>query len=97
MSDYKIIYENPRKPGAVIRMHPMREFLKGLPEHWTEEEKLIHLADKDLPTGTRYEIVHRDELPDDRFREAWEYTSGENEKTSSELRNEFKAKYGQEG
>ena len=50
----------------------------------TEEEKLIHLANKDLPTGTPYEITDAD-LSDRTFRNAWEYISGDTEKISEDL------------
>tara|TARA_R110002074_G_scaffold128262_1_gene268627 strand:+ start:241 stop:531 length:291 start_codon:yes stop_codon:yes gene_type:complete len=93
MSDFKIIYENPNKPGAVIRMHPMASFLSTLPKEWTEEQRLIHLADKDLPTGTKYEIINKDDLPDSAFREAWEYVAGEKEKSSEDLSPEFLKNY----
>jgi hypothetical protein len=60
----------------------------------TEEEKMIHLANKDLPTGTKYEIVADDYLPSDRtFRIAWEYVAGSDEKTSADLSAEDLAKY----
>ena len=50
------------------------------------KEKMIHLANKDLPTGTKYEIVADDAIPTDRtFRNAWEYESGANERTSEDL------------
>jgi hypothetical protein len=55
---------------------------------------MIHLANKDLPTGTKYEIVGDDVgLSDRSFRNAWEYVAGENEKTSEDLSAEDLAKY----
>ena len=58
----------------------------------TEEEKLIHLANKELPTGTKYEITDED-LSDRSFRNAWEYVAGASEKTSADLSAEDLAKY----
>ena len=60
----------------------------------TEEEKMIHLANKDLPTGTKYEIVADNVIPTDRdFRNAWEYVAGAGEKTSADLSLEDQLKY----
>ena len=59
----------------------------------TEESQLIHIANKDLPTGTKYEITDAD-LSDRSFRNAWEYTSDASvEKTSADLSAEDLAKY----
>ena len=58
----------------------------------TDEEKLIHIANKDLPTGTKYEITDAD-LSDRSFRNAWEYVAGASEKTSADLSAEDLAKY----
>jgi len=71
---------------------PAPKFLASLPESWTEEEKLIYIANKDLPTGTRYEISET--VPTDRaFRNAWEYVSGDSEKVSAELDVESKVQH----
>jgi hypothetical protein len=60
------------------------------------ESKLIHIANKDLPTGTKYEIVEDDYPPSDRsFRNAWEYVSGADEKTSEDLSLDDQLKYNQ--
>ena len=60
----------------------------------TDEEKLIHIADKDLPTGTKYEIIGDDvDLSDRTFRAAWEYVAGASEKTSEDLSLEDQLKY----
>jgi hypothetical protein len=75
----KIIYDNN---GILAQMIPAPKFLATL--EGTEEEKLIHLANKDLPTGTRYEITDED-LSDRSFRNAWEYVAGASEKTSEDL------------
>jgi hypothetical protein len=71
---------------------PSTEFLAQL--EGTEEEKLIHIANKDLPTGTKYEIIGDDvDLSDRSFRNAWTYTAGSDEKTSADLSAEDLAKY----
>ena len=44
---------------------------------------MIYLANKDLPTGTPYEINDED-LSDRTFRNAWEYVAGASERTSEE-------------
>ena len=60
----------------------------------TEEEKLIHIANKDLPTGTKYEIIGDDvDISDRSFRNAWEYVAGASEKTSEDLSLEDQLKY----
>ena len=85
----KIIYDNDGSCSVLI---PAPKFLASLPEIWTDEEKAIHVANKDLPTGTKYEIA--DEVSNDRiFRNAWEYVSGAGEKTSLDLSLEHKLKY----
>ena len=83
----KIIYDNS---GTLAQMIPAPKFLAQLTG--TEEEKLIHIANKDLPTGTKYEITDED-LSDRTFRNAWEYTAGASEKTSADLSAEDLAKY----
>ena len=83
----KIIYDNN---GTLSQMTPAPKFLAQL--EGTEEEKMIHLANKTLPTGTKYEITDAD-LSDRTFRNAWEYVAGENEKTSEDLSAEDLAKY----
>ena len=78
--------------GVLGFLVPSSKFLATL--EGTEEEKMIHLANKDLPTGTKYEIVEDDYLPTDRtFRGAWEYVAGASEKTSADLSAEDLAKY----
>ena len=85
----RIIYDNGGKAAVVI---PAPKFLNQL--EGTEEEKLIHIANKDLPTGTKYEIIDDDvDLSDRTFRNAWEYVSGDDEKTSTDLTPEELAKY----
>ena len=88
----KIIYPSTNEDGEAIlvQLIPAPKFLVQL--EGTEEEKMIHLANKNLPTGTKYEITDAD-LSDRTFRNAWEYVAGENEKTSEDLRAEDLAKY----
>ena len=82
-----IIFNNN---GTLAQLVPAPKFLAQL--EGTDEEKLIHLANKDLPTGTKYEITDAD-LSDRTFRMAWEYTAGAGEKTSADLSAEELAKY----
>ncbi len=87
----RIIYPNTDGVAVLI---PTQKFLSQLPDEWTEEQKLGHLADKDLPTGTKYEIVADDVPPSDRsFRNAWEYEAGVDEKTSADLSREYQLEY----
>ena len=83
----KIIYNNN---GTLIQLIPAPKFLAQLTG--TLEEKLIHIANKDLPTGTPYEITDAD-LSDRTFRDAWEYTAGDTEKTSADLSLDDQLKY----
>ena len=83
----KIIY--PTTDG-LAQLIPAPKFLATL--EGTDEEKLIHIANKDLPTGTKYEITDAD-LSDRSFRNAWEYVAGADEKTSADLSAEDLAKY----
>lgn len=86
----RIIYDND---GVAAVMIPAPKFLATLTG--TDEEKMIHLANKNLPTGTKYEIIGDDvDLSDRSFRNAWEYTSNASvEKTSADLSAEDLAKY----
>jgi len=83
----KIIYNNS---GTLSQVIPAPKFLAQLTG--TLEKKLIHVANKTLPTGTKYEITDAD-LSDRTFRNAWEYTAGSSEKTSADLSAEDLAKY----
>jgi len=83
----KIIYDNN---GTLAQLIPAPKFLDTLTG--TDEEKLIHIANKDLPTGTPYEITDED-LSDRTFRNAWEYVAGANEKTSDDLSLDDQLKY----
>ena len=83
-----IIYD---KNGTLSYLIPAPNFLARLTG--TDEEKLIHIANKDLPTGTKYEITDAD-LSDQSFRNAWEYVADASvEKTSADLSDEDKLKY----
>ena len=85
----KLIYDNDGVASVII---PAPKFLAQLTG--TDEEKLIHIANKDLPTGTKYEIIGDDvDLSDRTFRNAWTYTAGSDEKTSADLSAEDLAKY----
>jgi hypothetical protein len=85
----KIIFDNNGVAGILI---PAPKFLATLTG--TDEEKLIHIANKDLPTGTKYEIIADSvDLSDRTFRNAWTYTAGSDEKTSADLSAEDLAKY----
>jgi len=79
----KLIYENNKR--ILAQVIPGDQFFNGLTG--TNEEKMIHIANKVLPTGTKYEIVEDSEIPNDRsFRNAWEYVSGsDDERTSADL------------
>jgi hypothetical protein len=83
----KIIY--PTTDG-LAQLIPAPKFLEQLTG--TLEEKLIHIANKDLPTGTKYEITDQD-LSDRTFRDAWEYVAGASEKTSADLSLDDQLKY----
>ena len=83
----RLIYDNDGVAAVII---PSSEFLSTLTG--TDEEKLIHIANKDLPTGTKYEITDAD-LSDRSFRDAWEYTAGASEKTSADLSLDDQLKY----
>ena len=83
----KIIYNNN---GTLAQLIPAPKFLATL--EGTDEEKLIHIANKDLPTGTPYEITDED-LSDRTFRNAWEYVAGSDEKTSDDLSLDDQLKY----
>ena len=86
----RLIYDNNGVAAVVI---PAPKFLAKLTG--TLEEKLIYIANKDLPTGTKYEIIADEvDLSDRTFRNAWEYTSDASvEKTSADLNAVDLAKY----
>jgi len=85
----RLIYDNSGVAAVII---PAPKFLATLTG--TDEEKLIHIANKDLPTGTKYEIIADSvDLSDRTFRDAWTYTAGSDEKTSADLSADDLAKY----
>jgi len=85
----RLIYDND---GVAAVLAPAPKFLATLTG--TDEEKLIHIANKDLATGTKYEIIAESvDLSDRAFRNAWTYTAGAGEKTSADLSAEDLAKY----
>ena len=85
----RLIYDND---GVAAVLTPAPKFLAQLTG--TDEEKMIHIANKDLPTGTKYEIIGDDvDLSDRTFRNAWTYTAGAGEKTSADLSAEDLVKY----
>ena len=86
----RLIYDND---GVVSVVVPAPKFLAELTG--TLEEKLIHIANKDLPTGTKYEIIADTvDLSDRTFRNAWTYTADASvEKTSADLTAEELASY----
>ena len=88
----RIIHPSTNKAGeaTLSQLIPAPKFLDTLTG--TDEEKLIHIANKDLPTGTPYEITSED-LSDRTFRNAWEYVAGSNEKTSADLSLDDQLKY----
>ena len=86
----RLIYDDS---GVAQVITPAPKFLAQLTG--TLEEKLIHIANKDLPTGTKYEIIADSvDLSDRSFRDAWTYTANAAiEKTSADLTAEELAKY----
>ena len=86
----RLIYDNS---GVAQVLTPAPKFLAQL--EGTLEEKLIHIANKDLPTGTKYEIIADSvDLSDRTFRNAWTYTADASvEKTSADLTEEELASY----
>ena len=78
----RLIYDNG---GVAAVLVPAPKFLATLTG--TLEEKLIHIANKDLPTGTNYEIIADSvDLSDRAFRNAWTYTADASvEQTSADL------------
>jgi len=76
----RLIYDNS---GVAAILIPTPKFLAELTG--TDEEKAIYVANKDLPTGTKYEIIADSvDLSDRTFRDAWTYTAGASERTSEE-------------
>ena len=95
----RLIYDNG---GVATVLIPAPKFLTQLAvldadgnDTVTLENKLIHIANKDLATGTKYEIIADSvDLSDRTFRGAWEYTADASvEKTSADLDAADLAKY----
>ena len=85
----RLIYNNS---GVAAVITPAPNFLATLTG--TLEEQLIHIANKDLATGTKYEIIADSvDLSDRDFRGAWTYTAGASEQTSADLSAEDLLKY----
>ena len=86
----RLIYDNG---GVAAVLIPTPQFLEQLTG--TLEEKLIHIANKDLATGIKYEIIADSvDLSDRAFRNAWTYTADASvEKTSADLTEEELDKY----
>ena len=86
----RLIYDDN---GVAAVLIPATKFLAQL--EGTLEEKLIHIANKQLPTGTKYEIIADSvDLSDRAFRDAWTYTADASvEKTSADLTAEELASY----
>jgi|TARA_B110001469_G_scaffold67858_1_gene64693 hypothetical protein len=85
----RLIYDNSGVASVIV---PAPKFLDTLTG--TLEEKLIHIANKDLPTGTGYEIIDDSvDLSDRSFRDAWEYVAGASEQTSADLSLDDQLKY----
>ena len=91
----RLIYPTTNEDGETILavLIPAPKFLAQLTG--TDEEKLIHIANKDLPTGNKYEIIADSvDLSDRTFRNAWEYTADASvEKTSADLSLDDQLKY----
>ena len=86
----RLIYD---KGGVAAVLKPTPKFLASLTG--TLEEKLIYIANKDLATGTKYEIIADSvDLSDRTFRNAWTYTANADvEKTSADLTAEQLARH----
>ena len=85
----RIIFDNSGTISVLTPAPKKLDSMKG-----TDEEKLIHIANKDLATGTKYEIIGDDvDLSDRSFRNAWEYVAGDSEKTSEDLSLDDQLKY----
>ena len=91
MANNRIIH--PDDDGTMSVTAPTAEFLAQL--SGTIDEKLIHIANKELPTGAKYELIDESvDLSDRTFRKAWEYTADASvEKTSADLDADDLTKY----
>jgi hypothetical protein len=94
MANNRLIY--PKADGTMVVFIPAPKKLASLigSDFDTIDKKLIHIADQNLATGTKYELIDESvDLSDRTFRNAWEYTAGGSEKTSADLTAEELAKY----
>jgi hypothetical protein len=91
MANNRFIY--PNSDGTASVYMPTDPFLAKL--SGTIDEKLIYCANKDLPTGTKYELIDESvDLSDRTFRNAWTYTADASvEKTSADLNAEQLARH----
>ena len=87
MANNRLIY--PKADGTMVVFIPAPKKLASLTgsDFDTIDKKLIHIADKELPTGAKYELIDESvDLSDRSFRNAWEYTADASvEKTSADL------------
>ena len=95
MANNRFIY--PKSDGTMTVFIPTPKKLSSLTgdDFDTIDKKLIHIADQNLATGTKYELIDESvDLSDRTFRNAWEYTADASvEKTSADLSAEYLAKY----
>ncbi len=78
----KIIFkqEDSELVGVI---YPEPKFLNSL--EGSELDRLVMLANKDLPAGAKYEVVEDDVVPETKEeRRNWRYASGPQERTSQE-------------
>ena len=95
LKDLRIIFD---LDGTAAVMIPAPEYLATLTG--TDEERVIHCADKRLPTGTKYEIIDRSvtDISDRTFRDAWEYVADASvEKASADISAVDLTRYGMSG
>ena len=87
MANNRFIY--PKADGTMVVFTPAPKKLTSLTgsDFDTIDKKLIHIADKTIPTGTKYELIDESvDLSDRTFRNAWEYTADASvERTSADL------------
>ena len=87
MANNRFIY--PKADGTMVVFTPAPKKLTSLTgsDFDTIDKKLIHIADKTIPTGTKYELIDESvDLSNRIFRNAWEYTADASvERTSADL------------
>jgi len=95
MANNRFIY--PKADGTMVVFTPAPKKLTSLTgsDFDTIDKKLIHIADKTIPTGTKYELIDESvDLSNRIFRNAWEYTADASvERTSADLSAEELTKY----